>query len=831
MNLLLKPFQIDAVEKLIRNLRYATKESKSGSLQAVSFSSPTGSGKTVMATSVIETLIQGDSNNPPNPEATFLWITDQPELNEQTRRKMLIISSFLTQSKLIVIDSTFDMEIFKPGVLYFLNIQKLGKDKQLIIPGDNRNFTIWETINNTSNKRPGNFFVFIDEAHRGMNQSQRAINEANTIIQKFIKGSLGELKPVPLVIGISATPSRFNKLIEGTERAMRPTVVDPEVVRSSGLIKETITLYHPRTEQPSDFTMLRAAAGTWKSYCEEWKEYCIKQNEAIIYPILTIQVQDGKGKQISHTNISEAIRAINEEVGPLPVASFAHAFQEGKQIGIGSQELRYLAPPDIETDPDIQIVFFKTSLNTGWDCPRAEVMMSFRTASDATFIAQLVGRMVRTPLARRIDENEHLNSVALYLPHYSEQELNKVITQLTDKDSEDVPPVEVKDGGNILSLKRAPDCRSIFEELKELPSYVVPRSRKVSQIKRLMKLSRLLSNDGLMDNAPEQATQLLLTTLQSEYSRLKDTERFKKIVEERGKIEVRAVNWRYTSDIADDNEIIKLDISTENVEDLFEQAGKKLREGLHKAWWKARVKQDSEARMNAKLELFALCIDQEVINKIENEAQSKVQRWLNQFRLKINSLPESRQQNYSEIRHTAQEPEEVTISYPTVIEGKSNDRQWQKHLYVNDENKFSEKFNNWEAKVLEEELKRDDIIGWLRNPPRKEWSLCVPYEMNNEFYPCYPDFLIVRSDSGQITVDIIDPHLSTLEDAWYKARGMAKYAAKHGSKFGRIEIVNFEKENIYRLNLCEEKVREKVDTITNNEQLRQLLLEFGHQNL
>ena len=45
-------------------------------------------------------------------------------------------------------------------------------------------------------------------------------------------------------------------------------------------------------------------------------------------------------------------------------------------------------------------------------------MMSFRKAIDATLIAQLVGRMVRTPLARRVSSNEFLNRVSLYLPHF-----------------------------------------------------------------------------------------------------------------------------------------------------------------------------------------------------------------------------------------------------------------------------------------------------------------------------------------------------------------------------------------------------------------------------
>src|SRR6202158_2691487 len=45
-------------------------------------------------------------------------------------------------------------------------------------------------------------------------------------------------------------------------------------------------------------------------------------------------------------------------------------------------------------------------------------MMPFRSAQDPTHITQLLGRMVRTPLARRIPGNDRLNSVDCLLPFF-----------------------------------------------------------------------------------------------------------------------------------------------------------------------------------------------------------------------------------------------------------------------------------------------------------------------------------------------------------------------------------------------------------------------------
>ena len=93
-----------------------------------------------------------------------------------------------------------------------------------------------------------------------------------------------------------------------------------------------------------------------------------------------------------------------------------HCFQDKEEIQYGGCIIRRMDASRIQDAPEVKVVLFKTALTTGWDCPRAEVMMSFRRSVDATTIAQLVGRMIRTPLARRIESDEALNVVDLFLP-------------------------------------------------------------------------------------------------------------------------------------------------------------------------------------------------------------------------------------------------------------------------------------------------------------------------------------------------------------------------------------------------------------------------------
>jgi type III restriction enzyme len=314
----------------------------------------------------------------------------------------------------------------------------------------------------------------------------------------------------------------------------------------------------------------------------------------------------------------------------------------------------------------------------------------------------------------------------------------------------------------------------------------------------------------------------LLNVLTSEYNRKKTDKRFKEIVEERRQIEIEAVNWDVGTDSSYQGDLVKVDIAAENVEDLFEATGRKLNEGLHKVWWRERVKKSPKNREKAKLELFALCIDPEVMRKFEQKAQAAVQKWLHSHRTAIAKLDEASRAAYDEVRNLAASPELSPLVYPAAVQGQQAKRMWTKHLYVADNDRFPADLNNPEAQILDEELASDNVVGWLRNTDRKTWALCIPYEIDGEDRAMYPDFLIVRSEGGNLVADIIDPHTISLADAPAKAAGLAKFAAQHADKFGKIQLVMIDGKVPKRLELTDETVRNKVRGIKLPEQLRQL---------
>src|SRR5262249_843437 len=149
--------------------------------------------------------------------------------------------------------------------------------------------------------------------------------------------------------------------------------------------------------------------------------------------------------------------------------------------------IRKVEQSAIQGDPSIKVVFFKLSLTTGWDCPRAEVMMSFRRAKDHTHIAQLVGRMIRTPLPRRIEPEEVLTSVELFLPHYDEDTVGAILQALQNPEAATGVGTSAEEKKNVQVLHRAPGLDQEFAFVEALPSYAVHRYPELPPIKRLLR--------------------------------------------------------------------------------------------------------------------------------------------------------------------------------------------------------------------------------------------------------------------------------------------------------------------------------------------------------
>ena len=439
------PFQKQAVNEMRLRVAMALNNYRMLKIpQVVSLQAPTGSGKTIIMSALIEDIFYGSEQFTEQPDAIFVWLSDSPQLNEQSKQKIEQKADKIRIDQCVVIsDESFDREILEDGHIYFLNTQKLGKAGNLSRHSDNRQYTIWETIENTARQKSDRLYFIIDEAHRGM--QGRQAGTATTIMQRFIKGSKEqELSPIPVVIGMSATADRFNALVgQGTSSTLHKVVISPAQVRQSGLLKDRIIITYP--EDPTkhgDMAVLQAATDEWQDKCKHWYQYTYEQHYTNVNPVFVIQVCAGSGTKVSDTDLDDVIAKIEERMGDsFKENEVVHTFGSTSALMIHGLNVPHIEPSEIAEDRRIRVVLFKENLSTGWDCPRAETMMSFRRAEDATYIAQLLGRMVRTPLQCHVLVDDSLNDVRLFLPYFNQDTVQKVIDELQATEGGEIPTV------------------------------------------------------------------------------------------------------------------------------------------------------------------------------------------------------------------------------------------------------------------------------------------------------------------------------------------------------------------------------------------------------
>ncbi|WP_282110762.1 DEAD/DEAH box helicase [Shewanella algicola] len=520
MKFTLKDYQREAVHDSLKNLVKARKRwHEDGDVHAFSLTATTGAGKTVMAAAAFEALFYGDDefDFEADPGAVVIWFSDDPSLNEQTRFRLMEAADKLNHTDLVVVENTFSLDKFEAGKVYFLNTQKLSKNS-LLVRGydpdgssqsdlfpetrpDLRSHTIWEVIRNTIEDPNLTLYLVQDEAHRGMGtKSKAAQSDKSTIIKRLINGS-GSVPAIPVVWGISATVERFNQAMSVAQgRSTLPNVeVDPSKVQESGLLKDTIILDVPDESGLFDTVLVRRATDKIIESSKAWKDYTDAEGLAPMLPLMILQVPNKPKPE----DVSRALDTIFERWSDLKSVNIAHVFGERKTLNFGHHTVYYTQPERVQDDSEIRVLIAKDAISTGWDCPRAEVMVSFRPAKDQTHITQLLGRMVRTPLARRIPGNDRLNAVDCMLPFFDKKSVESVANSLMHGSFSEgesgikgrrvlINPVTIEPNETV-----AEDIWSVFAEM---PSQTLPQ-KIAKPIKRLTALAHELAQDGLLSNA------------------------------------------------------------------------------------------------------------------------------------------------------------------------------------------------------------------------------------------------------------------------------------------------------------------------------------------
>lgn len=819
MRYTLKDYQSVATNDILRALRRAGKdyEEDQTELWSVALSAPTGAGKTVIAAAVIETLFDGNGKFAADPEATVLWVTDDPALNVQTRRNMNHASSTLGPNRSTIIDSSFDQEFFAPNRIYFVNIHKLARSNPLTRSNTNdREYSLWETIANTIKSVGGHFYVVIDEAHRGM----KAESDRPTIVQRIINGQCGLNPPAPVVWGISATPERFNQAIArwDTNRTNKMVTVPIEEVRSSGLLKDKVVLDNPAAGQVGgDTTFIRAGVAQTLKFQEAWHEYATSENEPPVVPALVVQVPNTPSDAV----MKEILDAIFGSWEGLRDINVVNTFGEHVAISAGGHTVGYMAPQEIQDDQDIRVVLCKDAISTGWDCPRAEVLVSMRSASDYTYIAQLIGRMVRTPLARRIATDQTLNDVHCYLPNFNETQVQAIVKSFKEGNN-DEPPVEIIT--NPVTLERNVDevSEEVFDLLQSLPSYVVPGRIYRTQMSRLFTLATLLAGDHVIEDAISHIRIHLNGVLKTQRDRLEADGTFQRELTRVRSMRIQrsyALLAAETLDDLPDDVAYELERDDNNIEDLFKVAQRKLPEGVAKNYWNEVINEqtpDDFDPTEAKAIVAVLALHPEVVEAVESASEQLVRTWMREHQRSISRLPDAKKVLYEPVKRETRTPELTDLILPSSKTVSDADQHWPKHVLAADDHTFPSAHKGWEKKVLDIEMADDDLVGWYRNPTGGNSSLRVPYRGAQFDKSMYPDFIMFHNTDDGLKPSIIDPHGFHLADAVGKLKGLAAYAVEHGDVYGRIDAVAEVDKNLMALDLKSGAVREAIGMLSDS---------------
>ncbi len=158
---------------------------------------------------------------------------------------------------------------------------------------------------------------------------------------------------------------------------------------------------------------------------------------------------------------------------------------------------------------------------------------------------------------------------------------------------------------------------------------------------------------------------------------------------------------------------------------------------------------------------------------------------------------------------------------PDEIVEKTAGTAWERHLYCNEKGEFFAKLNGWESSVLEEAFKESGVVGWLRNLDRRDWALCIPYELGGT-RAFYPHFIVIRQKGTSFEVDIIEPHDDSRGDTWAKAKGLAEFADLHGMEFSRLIFARKKGDALQKVDMNDVKTRKKARGMLSQSDLESL---------
>lgn len=352
----LKQFQLDIVNKLLDATTVGNK-------REILLTAPTGSGKTIILLSYIEEYFEDDN------KVLFVWLTPgKGDLEEQSRNKMKnILPNYCTQDIQDVL-----LKGFQEKSTSFINWETITKKGNTALKEAERK-NLYERIKEAHNNGYS-FIVIVDEEH--LNKTIKAEAIIDYLNPKYI-------------IRTSATTKR-------NDEAENINVDELEVI-NSGLI--TRALYINENVSNSEVLtneheyLIDLAIQKRKQIKEEY----IK-NQIQVNPMIIIQVP------------SKSDALIDQIEKILETKKYSY---KRKNLAIWLSDRKENIDNITNNESEQAILIMKQAISTGWDCPRAKILVKLRDNMSEDFETQTIGRIRRMPQGHHY-ENTLLDNCYLY---------------------------------------------------------------------------------------------------------------------------------------------------------------------------------------------------------------------------------------------------------------------------------------------------------------------------------------------------------------------------------------------------------------------------------
>lgn len=343
-------FQTQCVEVLIEKTVETT------SKQVITVKAPTGAGKTIILIKYVDEFLKNTAGN-----TAFVWLCPgKGNLEEQSKARMEEVTPHIDTRNLMY----SMMAGFEPGSVTFINWELVTKRGNTALKDSERS-NLFEKIAE-AHKDGTEFVVIIDEEH--LNNTKKADDVINAFAAKNI-------------IRVSATANKVphQEYYEISEE----DVIDAGLITKAIYVNEGVD---DSKEIQDDYEYLLDLADEKRKAIAKAYE----KEDVNVRPLVLIQFPMGQ---------PETIKAVEKKL-----AGMGYTYDNG-MVNIWMSDEKIVSDDLTDLDGSPSFLLMKQAISTGWDCPRAKILVKLREGGSEDFQIQTIGRIRRMPEGKHYGMN------------------------------------------------------------------------------------------------------------------------------------------------------------------------------------------------------------------------------------------------------------------------------------------------------------------------------------------------------------------------------------------------------------------------------------------